>query len=93
MIAKSKRVEDHAEHLRETFETLLANRMRLNPKKCVFGITGGKCLGFLIDERGIEANLDKIQEILAMKSPRTVMGVQRLTGCIAALSRFFVKIS
>lgn len=61
MIAKRKNAEDHAEHLRETFETLRLNRMRLNPKKCVFGVTGGKCLGFLIDERGIKANPDKIQ--------------------------------
>ena len=88
MIAKSKRIEDHAEHLRETFETLLANGMRLNLEKCVFRVTGGKCLGFLVDKRGIEANPDKIQAILAMKSPRTVKEVQHLTGCISALSRF-----
>ena len=75
MIAKNKGVEDHVEHLCETFETLLANRMRLNPEKCVFGVTDGKCLGFLVDERGIEANPDKIQAILAMKSPKTVKEV------------------
>ena len=73
MIAKSKRVKDHAKHLHETFETLRANRMRLNPEKCVFGVTGGKCLGFLVDERGIKANPDKIQAIFAMKSPKIVM--------------------
>ena len=91
MIAKSKRVEDQAEHLRETFETLLANRMRLNPEDCVFGVIGGKFLGFVVDERGIEANPDKIQAILAIKSPRTVKEVQRLTGCIATLSCFMSK--
>ena len=75
MIAKSNRVEDHAEHLRETFETHRSSKMRLNPKKYVFGVSGGKCLGFLVDERGIEANPDKIQAILAMKSPKTVKEV------------------
>ncbi|XP_057537976.1 uncharacterized protein LOC130815501 [Amaranthus tricolor] len=65
--------------------------MRLNPEKCVFGVTGGKCLGFLVDERGIEANPDKIQAIWDMKSPGSVKEVQKLTGCIAALGRFLSK--
>ena len=91
MTAKSKRVEDHAEHLRETFEILLANRMRLNPKKCVSGVTGRKCLGFLVNERENKANPDKMQAILAMKSPRIVKEVQYLTDYIAALSHFMLK--
>ena len=49
--------------------------MRLNPDKCVFGDTRGKCLGFLVDERGIEANPDKIQAIQDMKSPISVKEV------------------
>ena len=44
----------------------------LNPKKCVFGVKGGKCLGFLVDERGIEANPDKIKAVMEMKSPWNV---------------------
>nr|KYP53227.1 Retrovirus-related Pol polyprotein from transposon 17.6 [Cajanus cajan] len=43
--------------------------MRLNPEKCVFGVSGGKFLGFMLSSRGIEANLDKWQAILDMKSP------------------------
>ena len=88
MISKSKRVDDHAEYLCETFKTLRANKMRLNPEKCVFGVSGGKCLGFFVDERRIETHPDKIQAILAMKSLKTFKEVQRFTGCIAALSRF-----
>ncbi|XP_056697680.1 uncharacterized protein [Spinacia oleracea] len=61
MIVKSKQREEHLADLRETFETLRKYQMRLNPKKCVFGVTAGKFLGFLIDERGIEANPDKVQ--------------------------------
>ncbi|XP_021864060.2 uncharacterized protein [Spinacia oleracea] len=63
MIVKSKQREEHLADLRETFETLRKYQMRLNPKKCVFGVTAGKFLGFLIDERGIEANPDKVQEL------------------------------
>ena len=89
-MAEISRVEDYAEHLRETFETLRAC-LRLNPEKCVFEVSGGKCPGFLVDGRGIEANPDKIHAILSTKSPKTVKEVQRLTNCIAALSRFMSK--
>ncbi|XP_056695384.1 uncharacterized protein [Spinacia oleracea] len=65
--------------------------MRLNPKKCVFGVTAGKFLGFLIDERGIEANPDKVQAVIDMTSPKSVKEIQRLTGCLAALGRFLSR--
>ena len=60
MITKIKEAKDHVKDLRETFSTLKAHIMCLNPEKCVFRVTGGKCLGFLVDERGIEANPDKL---------------------------------
>ncbi|XP_021743464.1 uncharacterized protein LOC110709553 [Chenopodium quinoa] len=63
---------DHVSDLRETPGSLRKYGMRLNPKKCVFGVKGGKCLGFLIDKRGIEAHPDKIQAVLDMQSPRSV---------------------
>ena len=75
MITKSKQASKHAADLRETFATLRRHQMRLNPNKCVFGVTGWKCLGFLVDERGIEANPDKIQAIQDMKSPISVKEV------------------
>ena len=71
--------------------TLRANRKSLYPDKCVFGVTRGKCLGFFVDEGGIEANPDKIHVVLNMKSTSSVKEVKRLTGCIAALSHFMSK--
>ena len=91
MITKSKQAYEHAADLRETFITLREHEMRLNPDKCVFGATGGKCLGFLVNERGIEANPDKIRAIQDMKSPTTIKKVQKLTRCVAALGRFLSK--
>lgn len=90
MITKSKQAFDHVADLRETFMTLRNHQMRLNPDKCIFGVTRGKCLGFLIDERGIEANLDIICAIINM-IPTLVKEVQKLTGCIAALEGLFSK--
>ena len=63
----------------------------LNRKKCVFGVRWGKCLRFLVDERGIEANPDKIKAVMEMESPRNVQEVQRLTVCFAALGRFLSR--
>ena len=62
--------------------------MRLNPGKCVFGVASGKLLGFMVSQRGIEANPEKVRAIINMTSPRTVKEVQKLTGRIAALNRF-----
>ena len=62
--------------------------MRLNPAKCTFAVEAGKFLGFMLTQRGIEANPDKCQAILNMKSPTCVKEVQQLNGRLAALSRF-----
>jgi hypothetical protein len=49
------------------FDRLRLTRTKLNPDKCVFGVTTGKLLGFLISCRGIEANPEKIRTIEAMR--------------------------
>lgn len=91
MIVKRKERGDHLKDLRETFDTLRRYKMKLNPKKCVFGVESGKFLGFLIDQRGIEANSDKVQAVIDMKSPRSVREMQKLTGCLAALGHFLSR--
>nr|XP_023924002.1 uncharacterized protein LOC112035401 [Quercus suber] len=62
--------------------------MKLNPGKCVFGVASRKFLGFMVSQRGIEANPEKVQAILNMASPKSVKEVQKLTGQIAAFNRF-----
>ncbi|XP_027150213.1 uncharacterized protein LOC113750438 [Coffea eugenioides] len=62
--------------------------MMLNPKKCAFGVTSGKFLGYLVSRRGIEANPDKVRAIQEMSPLRCVRDVQRLTGRLAALNWF-----
>ena len=67
--------------------------MKLNPAKCAFGVLTGKFLGFIVNNRGIEANPDKIKSVLDMPPPSNIKEVQRLTGRIVALSRFVSKVS
>ena len=88
MLVKSRREEDHLKDLKETFDTLRSYNMKLNPGKCAFGVMAGKFLGFMVSQRGIEANPDKIQAIMEMKPPKNVKEVQSLNGKVAALNRF-----
>ena len=71
-----------------TFANLRRFNIKLNPEKCVFRVPKRKLLGYIVSERGIEANPEKIMAISNMGPIRNVNGVQRLTGCLATLSRF-----
>ena len=88
MLVKSKEELAHLDDLRETFATLKQYQMKLSPSKCVFGVASGKFLGFMVSQRGIEANPEKVQAIINMTSSKTVKEVQKLTRRIAALNRF-----
>jgi hypothetical protein len=88
MIVKTKDDQDPSKDLEFVFQRLRQFNLRLNPLKCTFGVEAGKFLGFMLTNRGIEANPDKCRAILDMSSPKTVKDVQQLTGRVAALSRF-----
>ena len=88
---KSLDEERHLEDLQETFEMLKRYKMKLNPSKCAFGVLSRKFLGFMVSQRGIKANLDKIQAILNMEPPKNIKEVQSLIGRVAALNRFVSK--
>ena len=91
MLVKSKEELAHLDNLKEMFVILKQFEMRLNPSKCVFGVASGKFLGFMVSQRGIEANSEKVQAIINMASLKTVKEVQKLTGRITALNRFVSK--
>ena len=56
MLVKSKEEEDHLDDLKEMFNILRQYSMKLNLSKCAFGVSLGKFLGFMVSQRGIEAN-------------------------------------
>ncbi|GAU44771.1 hypothetical protein TSUD_138830 [Trifolium subterraneum] len=88
MVVKTQKEGDHDQDLDDILKSVRKYNMRLNPAKCSFGVQADKFLGFLLTHRGIEANPDKCQAIIKMRSPTSVKEVQQLTGRIAALSRF-----
>ncbi|CAA0832577.1 Unknown protein, partial [Striga hermonthica] len=91
MLVKSEQAVDHIAHLSEVFDILREYSMVLNPKKCTFGVGSGKFLGYMVSQRGIEANPAKIQAILDLAPPTSLKAVQALTGRLAALNRFISK--
>ncbi|KAL0303534.1 UNVERIFIED_CONTAM: Gag-Pol polyprotein [Sesamum radiatum] len=90
MLVKSKE-EDHLRELKRAFDIMRDYGMKLNPEKCTFGVRGGKFLGYMVSEKGIEANPEKIQAIIGLRSPRTLNEMQKLTGKITSLSRFISR--
>jgi hypothetical protein len=66
--------------------------VKLNPEKCVFGVPRGMLLGFIVSERGMEANPDKIVAVTNMGPIKDLKGVQRVMGCLVALSRFISRL-
>ena len=93
MLVKSFRADQHIAHLEQSFEVLRKYYMKLNPTKCSFGVSSGKFLGYLVTQRGIEANPDQIQSVLRILSPTCIKDIQKITRRITALSRFISKSS
>ena len=80
MLVKSKQRLDHVTHQQEAFDLLRAYSMKLNPLNCAFGVSAGRFLGFMVTQRGIEANLAQIKAILDSPAPSSRKMVQQLTG-------------
>jgi hypothetical protein len=93
IVVKTKRGSTLVEDLTLVFDKLRATRTKLNPDKCVFGVSAGKLLGFLVSHRGIEANPEKIKAIEAMRPLARIKDVQKLTGSLAALSCFISRLA
>ncbi len=88
MLVKSKEEGGHLDDLEEALKTLRKYQMKLNPRKCAFGVSSGKFLGFMVSQRGIQAKPNKIKAILDMQPLRTTKEAQGLTGRVAALNHF-----
>uniref|UniRef100_A0A2N9F6H4 Reverse transcriptase domain-containing protein n=1 Tax=Fagus sylvatica TaxID=28930 RepID=A0A2N9F6H4_FAGSY len=86
MIIKSTKSSDHVQDLRQVLDILRRHNLKLNTVKCAFRMGSGKFLGFMVTQRGIEANPDQIAAIQGLQPLKNVREVQRLTGMAAALN-------
>jgi hypothetical protein len=93
VVVKTQEEEGLISDLADTFDNLRKFKMKLNPKMCTFGVPLEKSLGYMISCRGINPNPEKVTTITKMKPPESLHNVQKLTGCMAALSRFISQLS
>jgi hypothetical protein len=80
VVVKSKKHGDLLDDLKETINNLRKYKMMFNPKKCVFGVSLGKLLGYMVSSQGIDANLKKVEVIKQLQPPQTRKEIQRLAG-------------
>ena len=93
MIVKSRDRAYHLAALESFFERIRQFRLRLNPKKYTFGVTYGKLLGYMVSERGIEADPDKIRVILDMPTSRTERKIIGFLGRVQYISRLITRLT
>jgi hypothetical protein len=92
VVVKTKQGGTLLDDLKETFTNLRRYRMKLTPEKCTFGVPAGQLLGYIVSQRGIEANPSKIKAIEALEKPTQLRDVQKFAGCLASLSRFVSRL-
>ncbi|GJU93577.1 reverse transcriptase domain-containing protein [Tanacetum coccineum] len=91
MVVKSKTELEMIKDVEETLLTLKKVNMKLNSKKCSYGMEEGKFLGYIVTYEGIKANPEKTKAVMDMPSPSNLKQMQRLNGKLAALNRFLSK--
>jgi hypothetical protein len=92
VVVKTKEAYTLVDNLERTFAALNTFQWKLNPKKCIFGVPSGILLGNVVSHDGIRPNPEKVKAILDMKPPKKVKDVQKLSRCMAALSRFISRL-
>jgi hypothetical protein len=92
IVVKTRKADDLVSDLRIAFDCPWANGVKLNPEKCVFGVPRGMLLGYIVSQWGIEPNPEKVAALDWMGSIRDLKGVQKVLGCLVALSRFISRL-
>jgi hypothetical protein len=92
IVVKTRKADEMVDDLRIAFGCLRAKGVKLNPEKCDFGVPRGMPLGYIVSQRGIEANPEKVAALERMGPIRDLKGVQKVLGCLAALSRFISRL-
>ena len=93
ILGKSKHRSEHLDVLTIIFDHLLQYCVRLQPKKCVFGVLSGKLLGFIVSLHVIEVDLAKFKSILEMPPPTNLKQLRSLQGKLQSIWRFISQLS
>ncbi|GJX07023.1 reverse transcriptase domain-containing protein [Tanacetum coccineum] len=91
LVIKIRTEDEIIRDIEETFKTLREINMKLNPKKCTFGVEEGIFLGYKVNTKGIKVCPDKVDVVLSLPSPKCLKDMQKLNGKLASLNRFLAK--
>ncbi|GKA05105.1 reverse transcriptase domain-containing protein, partial [Tanacetum coccineum] len=91
LVIKSRTEDKIVRDIEETFKTLREINMKLNLKKCTFGVEEGMFLGYKVNSIGLKVCPDKVNAVLILPSPKCLKDVQKLNGKLASLNRFLAK--
>ncbi|KAM1074742.1 hypothetical protein COP2_020149 [Malus domestica] len=93
IVVKSKTEEQHLTDLRQALKRMRIYKLKMNPKKCAFGVRAGNFLGFLVHQRGVEVDNNKSRAVMESPSPTNKVQLQRLLGKINFLRRFIANLA
>ncbi|GJX63005.1 reverse transcriptase domain-containing protein [Tanacetum coccineum] len=91
LVIKSRTEDEIVRDIEETFKTLREINMKLNPKKCTFGVEEGMFLGYKVNSKGLKVCPDKVDAMISLPSPKCLKDVQKLNGKITSLNRLLAK--
>jgi len=92
VVVKTRDTSTLIDNLDRTFKVLNRYKWKLNPKNCIFGVPYGILLGNVVSRDGIRPNPSKVRAVLDMQPPKNVKDIQKLMGCMAALSQFISRL-
>jgi hypothetical protein len=93
MIVKSREGENHVQILKKLFERLRKYNLRLNPTRCSFEVKSGKLLEFVVSDKGIKVDPNKVKAIQSMPPPKTEKDVIRFLGRLNYIARFISRLT
>nr|CAN68727.1 hypothetical protein VITISV_033603 [Vitis vinifera] len=91
LVVKSKTRIEHIQHLEEAFSIMWRYNMKLNPLKCVFGVSAGKFLGYLMTQRGIQINLDKLYPFFTTLCKAQTFRMEDCKSAFDAIKHYLIE--
>ena len=88
ILVKSKTRTKHPQALARILQRSREHKLKMNPKKCVFGVFSSKLLGFIVSKRGIEIDPNKAKVIAKMPPSKSIKELRRLIGRLQFIRRF-----
>lgn len=92
ILVKTIKRSTHIQELGLILDRMERFKLRLNPKKCAFGVTSRKFLGYIMSNKGIKVDPEKVQAIMEMPPPKNISQMRILQGCLQSIRCFISQL-